>query len=261
MTAVQIDSETIREAVNRLLDAARVSEPPVDLVQLAKLQGINSIRHRKMKRTLGMVKEGQDGSLTMLLNSRQPLRERFTMAHEIAHTIVDRMGDKPATVVLAARTPRRGTALERLCDQIAAELLMPYEMFTQSMQGEGVSLNTVERLARTYEASLQSTALRMGELSDAPAQVVCWEREQKLGLRVRWKSGQPLLTAKGATAYRSLSNETSPIARAYASKQRETGHETPWPDQPWCVYHCEAKGFLRGSARFVLSVVRPATLN
>jgi Zn-dependent peptidase ImmA (M78 family) len=261
MTVAQVDTETIRDAVNRLLAAARVSAPPVDLVRLAKLQGITSIRHRKMKSTLGMVKEGNDGSLTMLLNSRQPLRERFTMAHEIAHTIVDKMGDKPATVVLAARTPRRGTALERLCDQIAAELLMPYDMFRRSMDGEGVSLDTVERLAKVYEASLQSTALRLGELSDEEAQVVCWEREEKLGLRVRWKSGAPLLTAKGATAYRSLSNEESPIARAYASKQRETGHETPWPDQPWCVYRCEAKGFLRGSARFVLSVARPVAVS
>ena len=79
MTVTQVDTETIREAVGRLLAAARVSEPPVDLVRLAKLQGITSIRHRKMKSTLGMVKEGNDGSLTMLLNSRQPLRERFTM--------------------------------------------------------------------------------------------------------------------------------------------------------------------------------------
>ncbi len=256
----ETDIAAVREAVRRLLQAAGVTEPPVDLVRVAELQGITSIRHRKMKGTLGMVKEGRDGGLTMLLNSRQPLRERFTMAHEIAHTIVDKMGDRPATVVLAARTPRRGSTLERLCDQIAAEVLMPYEMFLRSMGG-GASLDQALRLARLYDASLQSAALRMGELSPEAAQVVCWEREGARGLRVRWKSGRPLLTEKDATSYRSLSNESSPVVRAYASKGRWTGHETPFAGQPWCVYQCEAQGFLRGSARFVLSVVRPVELN
>ncbi|MDP3768538.1 MAG: hypothetical protein Q8S13_11030, partial [Dehalococcoidia bacterium] len=163
---------------------------------------------------------------------------------------------KAATVVLAQRKHRRGGELERLCDEIAVELLLPYEMFLRALGGEPVSIAGIFGLAKQFDSSIQATALRAGEVSQQPVEVVCWERSGRSGIGVKARRGHEYLTAPGAER-RGLEDE-SPVARAFRSKGTERGSELPAPDAPWNVYDCEARGFLKGSARFVISVARPA---
>lgn len=252
---VTIDRDEIRSAAEELLAAAGVSQPPVDLVDVAKLQGIERVRMRKMRRTLGTLREGANG-LTVTLNKREPFRSRFTLAHEIAHTIVDPPDRKAATVVLARRKPSSDGELERLCDEIAVELLLPQEMFIDALDDEPVSMGAIFRLAKLFDSSLQATALRAGELSREPVQVICWERSGRRGIRVKAARGRDFLTGPGADEDTSLADET-PIARAFRSKRTERGRQVAAPQAP-DIYDCEARGFLRGDQRFVISVVRSA---
>jgi hypothetical protein len=189
------------------------------------------------------------------LNRRQPYRARFTLAHEIAHTMIDPPTVRKAAVELAARRPRGGDELERLCDEIAVELLLPYEMFARSVP-QPLTLTGVFGLAKTYDASLQATALRAGELAQEPIQVVVWERDGRSRIRAKAARGREYLTGDDA-AERSMGDDT-PIARAFIGKDAERGLEVADPDSP-LAYDCEARGFLRGEARFVISIVRPAT--
>jgi hypothetical protein len=250
---VETKQQEIRDAAQALLDAAGVRHPPVDLVGVARLQGIEEIKQRKMRRTLGTLREGPHG-LTVTLNRREPYRARFTLAHEIAHTIVDPPASAPNTVALARRKPRSSDELERLCDEIAVELLLPYELFLQELQ-EPLSLNGMFRLAKQFDASLQATALRAGELAREPVQVVCWERSGRRTMRVKAQRGREYLTGAGASE-RSLDDDT-PIARAFAARDAAHGIEFASPGAD-VGYECEARGFLSGTARFVISIVRPA---
>ena len=251
------DQSEVRSAAERLLAAAAVSQPPVDLVAVAKLQGIERITTRKMRRTLGTLREDAKG-LTVTLNKREPLRARFTLAHEIAHTMIDPPDRKAATVTLAGRKPSGEDELERLCDEIAVELLLPYGLFSRALGQEPVTIGKIFGLARQFDASLQATALRAGELSTAPVQVICWERSGRSGYTVKAARGRDFLTGRGAETERSLAEQT-PIARAFRSKEIERGRQLPSPEAP-DVYDCEARGFMKGDARFVISVVRPAAL-
>jgi len=245
--------DAIREAARELIATAGITAPPVDLAAVAGLQGITKIGERKMRSTLGTLREGRNG-LTVTLNKREPFRARFTLAHEIGHTMVDPPDRDASTVLLATRKPRRKDDLERLCDQIAVELLMPYELFLAALGPGPLAIADVFRLARLFDASLQSTALRAGELALEPVEVVCWQRDGVDGIRPGARRGHEFLAAPATEANRHLDDGT-PVARAFTSKDTERGRDIG------DLYDCEARGFLRGSARFVISIARPARIN
>jgi|HubBroStandDraft_1064217.scaffolds.fasta_scaffold49733_1 hypothetical protein len=93
-------------------------------------------------------------------------RRRFTIAHELAHVVIDRTGPN---------APRAGKELERLCDLIAAELLMPAPIFRAQMP---VMLHIADifLLAKQFQASLAATAHRCAELSRSTLFEVAYER-------------------------------------------------------------------------------------
>jgi hypothetical protein len=86
-------------------------------------------------------------------------RRRFTIAHEIAHAIFESTGPN---------CPRAGRELERLCDMIATELLMPRRIFARECgHRDKLSWRKIDELATLFRTSLSATSLRCAELSGA----------------------------------------------------------------------------------------------
>lgn len=85
-----------------------------------------------------------------------PSARRFTIAHELGHAVFERTGPG---------CPRRGKEVERLCDEIAAEILMPTDVLRRSLV-KPLELEGIFRLSRDYETSLMSTAIRISQLLD-----------------------------------------------------------------------------------------------
>ena len=83
-------------------------------------------------------------------------RKRFTIAHEMAHALFELSGPN---------CPRRGKELERLCDKIAKELLMPRTVFSACM-GKYPDVDDIFGLAGTFQTSIVATAIRCAELSN-----------------------------------------------------------------------------------------------
>jgi hypothetical protein len=81
-------------------------------------------------------------------------RKRWTIAHELGHALFETTGKNP---------PRSGREVERLCDMIATELLMPRACFGPCIR-ESVCLDGVLRLARLFQTSVSATAIRCAEL-------------------------------------------------------------------------------------------------
>jgi hypothetical protein len=240
----------IRETVRELLRQAGQGHPPIDLIKVAKVQGITKVRNGKLRGSLGVLRDGPDG-FTVTLSSRDPAKSRFTLAHEIAHTLL--LHSKHSSVVLGERKAKLPhQKLERLCDAIAAEILLPYDMFGQAASEEPLGIDSILRLCGRFDASLQSTARRAGDLCQQPAQVVCWTRSSAGHLTPMLKTGQPFFTA---SAWLSLTDDSSAAVRAYRGTQREEGLENPLPEQPRTQFRHEAQGFLQGEPRYVLSVI------
>jgi IrrE N-terminal-like domain len=243
----------IRETVARLLGQAGQAHPPVDLIKVARVQGITAVRNGKLRNSLGVLRDGPDG-FTVTLSSRDPAKSRFTLAHEIAHTLL--LHSKHSTVVLGERkTKLPHQKLERLCDTIAAEILLPYEMFREAVDEERLTIEAILRLCGRFDASLQSTARRAGDLTNQAAQVVCWKKSGGGHLTPMLRTGRPFFAVN---AWLALTDESSPAVRAYLGSERADGRETGLVTAPNAIYHHQAQGFLRGDARYVLSVITAA---
>jgi len=161
--------EAVRIVADRLLDG--VSCPPTDLHAIATRLNISTFQAEDLPVSGELRREGS-GFTVVYSSSLSPGRRQFTVAHEIAHAIFESSGPN---------CPRVGKELERLCDKIAAELLMPRKLFLECA-GPAVSIGKLFELARTFRLSLSATAIRCAELKG----VSVFEVE---GDRVTWGHG------------------------------------------------------------------------
>lgn len=248
----------VRDVVGGLLEDAGVREPPVDLKAVAAVRGIRRIRYAPLKSAYGLLRTGPNGH-TITINKRYMSRARFTLAHEIAHTLVESFEHSDDDVPLAHLKPRGHARLEAVCDEIAAEILFPHELFQRALKDSPAAIDDIQRLAGMFDGSVMATANRVGHLTTQPVQVISWVRHGSGSLKAGQRSGSGFLTSNGASPYRSLNQVDSAPVRAFHSGERERGTEVPVPQMPWNVYECEAQRF-SGKDGYVLSVVRPANL-
>ncbi|HXP68101.1 MAG TPA: ImmA/IrrE family metallo-endopeptidase [Candidatus Dormibacteraeota bacterium] len=115
----------------------------------------------------------QEGKSFRIILSKYlaPSRHRFTTAHELAHAILETSGP---------RCPRHGSELERLCDMLATELLMPRAIFETSL-GAILTMGKIREMAKLFDTSLTSTVIRAAELRRCTAfavegNAVSWAR-------------------------------------------------------------------------------------
>jgi len=81
-------------------------------------------------------------------------RRRFTIAHELAHIAIIQAGP---------RAPTSGKEVERLCDLIAVEILMPWQIFESAIPRHP-NLGDVFVLAKQFQTSLVATSQRCTEI-------------------------------------------------------------------------------------------------
>ncbi|MCY3820026.1 MAG: ImmA/IrrE family metallo-endopeptidase [Gammaproteobacteria bacterium] len=161
--------ETVADVVARLMLGVRC--PPTDLAELGQKVGVYEIRYESIPGS-GEVHKGKEG-FRIICSSDQPHgRQRFTVAHELAHVILENTGKG---------APRAGESVERICDMLAAECLMPTARF-ESFLPPNPSLDDVSRLAGKFDTSITATAIRCGQLRAVSVFGVA-------GDRVKWGYG------------------------------------------------------------------------
>jgi hypothetical protein len=126
--------------------------------------------------------------------SAPPTRQRFSVAHEIAHTFVAPAhqplnGEPPIRAHLAA--PLTRDEEERLCHAAAAELLMPRHLFVAETRKLGYSLTSLPPLAHRFRVSLQAALWRMAEVAEMPVETACWTvgSEAQVASAPAWRAG------------------------------------------------------------------------
>jgi hypothetical protein len=94
-----------------------------------------------------------------------PERRRFTICHEIAHSVLNLPSEHSSTSELDySRRPWN----EILCDVFAAELLLPYDHFKPMADTCRVGFADLDDLASKFQASVTSTGSRFAAVSDMP---------------------------------------------------------------------------------------------
>jgi Zn-dependent peptidase ImmA (M78 family) len=140
------------------------SGPPFDLAALASLRGF------KVKETTDL-RSTQDACITpgqILLNGNKPVvRRRYSLAHEIVHTLFPDYHAQLKDAGILWRAEGEGEPLiEELCQVGAAELLMPFSVFSERANRGGPTLENVHGLTNVFGASFEAVARRMAEVSD-----------------------------------------------------------------------------------------------
>jgi Zn-dependent peptidase ImmA (M78 family) len=125
------------------------------LYELARRLGVSRIIKQTMPFEGGLFRL-PDGELVIKLNAQSSfVRQQFTLAHEIGHLLL-------RTVPAFRSGQKVDPDLERTCDLIAAELLMPTEEATDFVHGLGSpSPENLKVIASRYVVSLQTAAIRV----------------------------------------------------------------------------------------------------
>ena len=169
-------------------DSGQPTRPDANHLQsLAGVLGVNRVLYRSLNRANAQ-HPGVDAMLvpldqgySIVISENAPrTRQRYSFAHELAHIML--LETEPSAPVHEHLTRYRTSsspakaqkAEERLCDAIAAELLMPEGMFTATMVEYGPSLQHLPEMANLYNTSLTATAIRYWELLPEPCDLIKW---------------------------------------------------------------------------------------
>lgn len=119
------DSQAALRCLRDAAEAKRVS------VVINGIVGDNTHRPLSVSEFRGFVLSDSAAPLIFINGRDAKAAQIFTLAHELAHLAFAKTG----VVAPEAETADEGLALERRCDSIAAELLMPGELFADTWHG------------------------------------------------------------------------------------------------------------------------------
>lgn len=153
--------------MSRHLTAAQVQLPLTEFVK-----ALNHVPDNIAVRLDEQMEAGQAGHTVkiagkhcIIINANDPVeRQRFTLCHELAHIVLGLATEHDEdSGPLRGRSPN-----EILCDVFAAELLLPAHLARPVVEESELEFASIERLARTFGASLSAAASRFASLCDRP---------------------------------------------------------------------------------------------
>jgi IrrE N-terminal-like domain len=139
---------------------------PVDVIAIANELGLNVWEMESLPSTISgkifrdPLNGGASGFSIAVNASDNPLRKRFTVAHEIAHFVLHRTHLENGDLIDDAMY-RSGlsTAEETQANRLAAQILMPFPLI-QELINAGVK--DVVALAQAFQVSQPAMKIRLG---------------------------------------------------------------------------------------------------
>ncbi len=182
------DPETvIRRLCDRLLAEAGVTVP-VDMRVLASFRGVADIAVVDQDEA-GCIYFDGDHLVIHTRRADSEERRRFTIGHEINHTFFPGFRDerRSRSDASVGRYDRSRTE-EYLCDIGGAELLLPHSEVRRRLTSS-IDLAAIIELARTFQATIEATALRAAALCGRPAAIAVlepgWRKADEAEMRLR----------------------------------------------------------------------------
>jgi Zn-dependent peptidase ImmA (M78 family) len=186
-------SEALRQLIAK-------SEEIGILVMVSSVVGSNSHRKLDVGEFRGFALSDAIAPLIFLNGADSKAAQMFTLAHELAHIW---LGETGVSDTQAGQVPER--LIEKWCNQVAAELLMPLAELQVSFNSDESIPNAIQRLAREFKVS---TLVALRRLFDAGylSQAALWQhyRDEQQRLQELKESG-----SSGGDFYNSLGARTS----------------------------------------------------
>jgi Zn-dependent peptidase ImmA (M78 family) len=157
------------QSAKELLARHGLSAPPVPIFQLAEKLGIEVVPDHLEPDVSGMLYRGQGRAIILVNKLNAPIRQRFTVAHEIGHFVLH-----PGDAFVDFRDTRSSTGLdrhEREANRFAADLLMPeewvYEAFKEVVleaKPRASTDDSILMLAKRFDVSAEAMRFRLVNL-------------------------------------------------------------------------------------------------
>jgi hypothetical protein len=158
------------ENVADVMRSLSASHWPVHLSSVARRLGVSSIVYS------AMIEDGKtwwDGPQVhvRLRQGRGQQRQRFTLAHELAHVALSRPQSGPYH-----RAPFASSEEERLCDLVAGALLLPADRVRADFAAGPVTLQALRAHSDAAMVSLAACVLRINQLTRRQLCLIAAER-------------------------------------------------------------------------------------
>ncbi|HJP32092.1 MAG TPA: ImmA/IrrE family metallo-endopeptidase [Candidatus Latescibacteria bacterium] len=178
------------EGVLRAIDPTW-APPPYDPWLIAQALGIRCIEVQQESFRGAMICVRAGAPVILYRRQKDEARTRFSLFHEIAHTLFPGFGSGPLPPGPGSPLLEPEGRLERLCDAAALEMLIPEDHFRADLSRDGFGGDRVAELCRRYHAGMEAVALRMVDSEEAPACAVALV-EQDRPSRWRRRQQQPV---------------------------------------------------------------------
>ena len=155
--------------------------PPFCPIQLADLEGIFVEEAPCDIKSDGRIFPMGDKVLIQYAKGQSEERIRFTVCHELAHTLFP---DCYRRIRLRSPKERAEWEFEDLCNVAASEFLFPREEFMMELVSPTLSAEQIRDISMSYKASIDATARRIVHLIDRPACVVFAQHKEPKGKAV-----------------------------------------------------------------------------
>lgn len=260
--ATNLIIECARHLVNRLIEDRGHGKPPFLSEEFARLQGIKNIIPTNLRKTSAILLRYTDGCVIKVNRNHHPVRQNFSIAHEIGHLLFSEpklehyiSGIEYRTFNPQATREIRDNARERLCDIAATELLMPEQVFKKYLTNFGLSINSVEPLAHIFRTSIPATVFRIAEVSNEPCLMLMWQPfpvNHPKGLKLKRCISSE--TKIKAVPIHTLDKFSSNLCKAYDSNMSIKSNKHFRINNTAQILPMESKGFGHDEYRYVLSL-------
>lgn len=252
--------EKAKQLVDKLIQERGHDKPPFLPGEYARLKGIRNIIKSDLGKLGAVIIKSEDGFIIKVNKNDIESRQHFSCAHEIGHILFNELKLEQYIQKIEYRTfnPQnraivRAAARERLCDAAATELLMPESVFRKYLSGFGLSISSIEHLARVFRVSVQAAAIRIAEVSIDPCLALLWKpwpKNNPKGLRLAWCIGK----GKNILPLQQLVKNSSKLYEAYKRDNPVKSSKVFRVDKDTKRLSMESKGFGYGETRYVISL-------
>ncbi|GJL85790.1 MAG: ImmA/IrrE family metallo-endopeptidase [Micavibrio sp.] len=168
----------IKKKAQELIKSLKLKSAPIPIEDVAKALGAKVIYSPLNDDHSGMIYAERNGRIIIGINSfHHPNRQRFTLAHEIAHLVLHKKDlleqvhiDKNANGRRLNRDNRSSEGEDKMeieANKFAAELLMPTEMVEKDIKHKSIDIEDEEavvKLAKKYQVSVQSMSIKLDSI-------------------------------------------------------------------------------------------------